>query len=66
MRRLEDIKESVLRLPEEEQEELKRWLLERDWDKWDEEIKRDSEEGRLDFLEEEARREKRGNLLKPF
>jgi len=37
--------------------------LEKDWARWDEEIERDSEERKLDFLIEQAKKAKReGNL----
>jgi predicted RNase H-like HicB family nuclease len=38
---------------------LRGWFSKKDWERWDEKIKRDSEEGRLDFLIEEALQEKR-------
>ena len=45
-------------------QELKRWFLDLQWQEWDEEIHHDSEAGKLDFLIEEALREKKGGNLK--
>ncbi len=56
---LEAIKEAIERLAPEEQTVLARWLRERDWKAWDEQIERDfSPGGRgmqlLDELERES------------
>ena len=48
----------------EEFAELFRWLSEKDWERWDKEIEADSQAGRLDFLEREAREEKAKGTLK--
>lgn len=54
MSKVEDLKEEIERLPKEDFTELCRWLSERDWARWDDEIAADSEAGRLDFLVREA------------
>jgi hypothetical protein len=64
MLRIEEIKSIIEKLPKNEFLELKSWILEKDWQQWDEEIERDSKEGKLDFLIEEALKEKRQGKLR--
>jgi len=65
MSKVEHIKSEIERLPKEEYAELCRWLSERDWENWDQQIKADSESGKLDFLVREASEAKaRGTLKK--
>ena len=64
MPKVEDIKQEIEKLSEEEYRQIRNWLLEKDWAKWDEEIERDSAEGKLDFLIEEAKKAKRQGKLK--
>ena len=66
MARVDDIKTAIESLPEEEFAELREWLSEKDWEKWDRQIEKDSESGKLDFLIEEALEEKRMGKLKDF
>jgi hypothetical protein len=54
---VDEIKEQVLALSAEDQADLRDWLLELDWDRWDEQLERDVRNGKLDALAEEARRE---------
>lgn len=54
MSKIEDLKNEIERLPDEEFTELCRWLSEKDWARWDNEIVLDSEAGKLDFLVHEA------------
>ena len=54
---VEEIKEAIAVLPESEFANLRNWLTEEDWKKWDDQISRDSEEGKLDFLIKEANKE---------
>jgi len=63
MAKLEELERAVASLPEEEYRQFRRWFLDRDWEKWDEEIEEDSKAGKLDFLVEEALEAKnRGRL----
>ncbi|MBV5272677.1 MAG: hypothetical protein JZU52_03205 [Lamprocystis purpurea] len=63
MKTFEELKSEIEALPHREYMKLSHWLSERDWQSWDEEIERDSDAGKLDFLIEEALEEKRaGNL----
>jgi len=56
---VEELETAVDSLPEGEFRRFRRWFLEKDWRKWDEEIEEDSRTGALDFLIEEAYEEKR-------
>jgi len=64
MSRIDDLKAEIERLPSEEFTELLRWLSEKDWERWDQQIATDSQTGRLDFLIQEAREEKAKGRLK--
>ena len=55
---------AITNLSEDDYRQLKTWLVEHDWDRWDKEIERDSESGALDFLADEVRSDKRDGLLK--
>jgi hypothetical protein len=54
MSKVEQLKNEIERLPKEEFAELCRWLSEKDWARWDDEIAADSGAGKLDFLVREA------------
>jgi hypothetical protein len=58
MSKIDSLKAQIERLPSEEFAEIFRWSSEKDWERWDKEIAADSDAGRLDFLEREAREEK--------
>ncbi len=58
------IKEAITSLHENEYIRLRKWFSENDWKKWDEKIRQDSEEGKLDFLIEEVLREKNKGTLR--
>jgi len=64
MPKVEDIKQEIEKLSEEEYRQIRNWLLEKDWEKWDEKIEGDSKEGKLNFLIEQARKAKREGRLK--
>ena len=66
MLRIEEIKSIIEKLPKNEFLELKNWNLEKDWQQWDEEIEKDSKKGKLDFLIEEALKEKQQGKLRNF
>jgi hypothetical protein len=51
MIKVKEIEKAIEALPEMEFEKLREWFAEKDWKKWDSEIKSDSEAGKLDFLE---------------
>ena len=63
MLKVEEIKHEIEELTETDFVKLRQWIAEKDWEKWDREIERDSESGKLDFLINEAKNEKeKGNL----
>ena len=64
MAKVDEIKTAIESLPEEEFVQLRKWFSEKDWEKWDRQIERDSESGKLNFLIEEALEEKRMGKLK--
>ena len=63
MTKIEELEMVITSLPEEDYSQLRRWFLERDWEKWDREIEADAESGKLDFLLQEAAKAKRHNQL---
>jgi len=62
--RVKEIQVAIESLPEEEYVRLRRWFSEKDWEKWDQEIKEDSDSGKIDFLIQEALEEKKSGQLK--
>jgi hypothetical protein len=54
MRRVEDIERQICELSTDEFSELRRWMLERDWDCWDAQVEADAESGKLNRLLAEA------------
>jgi hypothetical protein len=64
MSKVEEIKQAIDTLPEEEYIQLRQWFSEKDWQKWDQQIAVDSESGKLDFLLKEALEAKSKNKLR--
>ena len=64
MSKINELKADIEKLPGEEVAELFRWLSEKEWENWDEEMKADSQAGRLDFLMREAEDQKAKGTLK--
>jgi hypothetical protein len=64
MSKVEEIKDAIDSLPEQEYIELRRWFSEKDWGKWDRQIAEDSDLGTLDFLIREAKEAKTKNKLR--
>ena len=65
MTTVEEIQSAIVSLSPREYARLQQWLTERTWERWDREIEEDAASGELDFLVEEATREKeRGSLRK--
>jgi len=54
MTRIKALKEAIEALPEDEYVRLRQWFAEKDWLSWDNQIKKDSVQGKLDFLVKEA------------
>ncbi len=63
MTRVEEIQSAIRALSAEEYVRLQHWFTERNWESWDREIEDDAASGKLDFLMEEATREKKQGQL---
>ena len=63
---LQELKEAAVRLSPEEFTALTAFLVARDNAQWDEQIESDSAAGRLDFLFEEADRERAQGKLRDW
>jgi len=61
---LNAIKKAIESLPQDDYGHLRRWFSDRDWEKWDAQMEKDSDSGKLDFLIEEALKEKQAGNLK--
>ena len=59
MSRVEEIEDAIDRLGPEEFQRIARWVYEREQQRWDEQLDRDSTSGKLDLLFEEANDESR-------
>jgi len=55
MRKIEHIEQQIRELSPGEFSELRAWVIERDWSKWDAQIEADAKTGKLDRLLAEAR-----------
>ncbi|MBN2328547.1 MAG: hypothetical protein JXR73_15500 [Candidatus Omnitrophica bacterium] len=54
MNKVTELEKAVNELSEQEYREFRQRFLERDWEKWDQQIEADSKSGKLDFLMQEA------------
>lgn len=63
MTRLEELAVTIESLPDKEYQEFRHWFLERDWEKWGNQIESDSTSGKLDFLLREAQEAKAKGTL---
>lgn len=64
MVKVDEIKTAIEALPEDDYIQLRQWFSEKDWQKWDRRIEKDSKSGKLDFLIKEALEEKKSGELK--
>ena len=55
---VEAIQSAIVSLTPEEYARLRAWFMERDWERWDQQIEADAHAGKLDFLLAEAMAEK--------
>lgn len=63
MTTVSELQEAILGLSETDYSELRRWLLEQDWERWEREFDEDVRAGKLDDLASEALEAKaRGDL----
>ena len=63
MSKVVEIERAIESLDNDEYAELRQWFTEREWGKWDRQIEKDSEAGRLDFLIKEVHEEKKKGRL---
>lgn len=61
--RVAEIQQAILVLPEAEFAQLRKWLSDLDWERWDRQIEADAHDGRLDFLIAEALEAKEDGTL---
>jgi hypothetical protein len=64
MSRVDEIEDAIDCLSPEEFRLIARWVREREQQRWDEQLDRDSSSGKLDFFFEEAAEESQGGLLR--
>ena len=64
MRTASEIQLDIESLPQQEYLKLVKWFSEQDWKAWDKEIIKDTQQGKLDFLLEEAMDAKNNGQLK--
>lgn len=64
MTTVEEIQVAIQSLSPKDVAYLRQWISELDWDNWDQEIEKDSQAGKLDFLIDEALAEKAQNQLR--
>ena len=58
-----EIQQVIISLSKSDYAQLRRWLNEYDWEKWDQQIEADSDDGKLDFLVDQATEAKRQGTL---
>jgi predicted Ser/Thr protein kinase len=61
-----EIEAAIKTLPKEELARFNQWYQEYLDEHWDEQIRQDVRAGKLDFLTEEAQRERDAGTLRPF
>jgi len=61
-----EIEAAIKTLPKEDLVEFNQWYQEFLEEQWDEQIRQDVQKGKLDFLSEEAHREREAGTLRPF
>ena len=63
MMQVEQLKSEIKNLCAKEFTQLRDWIAEKDWQEWDEQLEKDVNSGKLDFLKEEAFNIKSQNKL---
>ncbi|MGH9661152.1 MAG: hypothetical protein ACRD96_21570 [Bryobacteraceae bacterium] len=66
MDRVEEIEAAIASLPPEEYRRLVDWFRAREQERWDEQVDRDSDAGKLDFLFREAEKESAQGLVRDW
>ena len=60
---ISEIQQAIISLPKSDYAQLRHWLSEYDWEEWDRQIEADSDDGKLDFLVDQAAEAKRQGTL---
>jgi hypothetical protein len=63
MSKVDEIKNAIESLPENEYVILRQWFSKKDWEKWDQQIETDSKSRKLNFLLNEALDEKSKGMI---
>lgn len=66
MKTIDRIKNEIKQLSDRERAKLVRWMIDRDNEKWDEQMSEDAAAGRLQFLVDEAAMERKTRKLRKF
>ena len=66
MTAIQNIIKSINSLSKNEFDQIRTFILEKDWEEWDRAVEQDSGAGNLDFLLQEAADEMQKNQLKPL
>lgn len=66
MRKVEHIEQQIRELSAKEFSELRAWVIEQDWVKWDTQIENDAKSGKLDSLLAEARQDFASGRSRPI
>ncbi|NEQ38180.1 MAG: hypothetical protein F6K40_18700 [Okeania sp. SIO3I5] len=66
MTKVKEIQAAIQSLSPDDFTYLRKWMMELDWEQWNQEIEADSNLGKLDFLIDEALIEKAQNKLQEF
>ena len=64
MSTISEIQQAIINLSRSDFAQLRHWLSEYDWEKWDQQVEVDSDDGKLDFLVDQATAAKRKGTLK--
>ncbi len=63
MSTIAEIQQAIISLSKSDYAQQRRWPNEYDWEEWDQQIEADSEDGKLDFLMDQATEAKRQGTL---
>ena len=63
MSAISEIHQAITSLSKSDYAQLRRWLNEYDWEEWDQQIEADSDDGKLNFLMDQATEAKRQGTL---
>jgi hypothetical protein len=66
MTTVQEIERAIEELSGDQFSQIHDWIVEKDWEKWDAQIERDSAAGKLDFLIDEAQRDAKSGNTRPL